>query len=82
MYYVDNLEMIASCLKPSLNSFNGVGKLRNHKRSSFQKKNQNLIKPLSVSICFLFCIVLAPQNHSKTASICEKYNSTVACQVW
>ncbi len=82
MYYVDCLAMIASYLEPSLNSENGVTKLRNDKRVSLQKKNHNLIKPVLASICFLLCIVVVPEKPSNLASVCEKYNSSVACQVW
>ena len=82
MYYVDYLAMIASYLKPSLNSMNGASKLRNDKRISLQKNNQNLIKPLLASICFLFCILIVPEKSTNEASVCEKYNSSVACQVW
>ena len=82
MYYVDYLAMIASYLKPSLNSIQGVSKLRNDKRLSLQKKNQNLIKPLLASICFLLCIAFVPEKPTNLASICQKYNSSAACQVW
>ena len=82
MYYVDYLAMIASYLKPSLNSINGPSKLTNYKRLSFQKKNQNFIKPLLASIFLLLCIVAVPERPSDLASVCEKYNSSVACQVW
>ena len=82
MYYVDSLAMTASCFKPSVNSINGARKLRNDKRITLQEKNQNLIKPLFAAICFLFCIFLVPEKPSNLASICEKYNSSVACQVW
>tara|TARA_Y100001968_G_scaffold298361_1_gene308185 strand:- start:87 stop:335 length:249 start_codon:yes stop_codon:yes gene_type:complete len=82
MYYVDYLAMIASYLKPSLNSMNSVIKLSNQKRLSVQKKNQNLIKPLLGSILFLFCIILVPEKPTNLASVCEKYNSSLACQVW
>ena len=82
MYYVDYLAMIASYLKPSLNSINGASKLSNRKRLSLQRKNQNLIKPLLFSMVFLFCIVVVPQKSSNLASTCEKYNSSLACQVW
>ena len=82
MYYVDYLAMIASYLKPSLNSINGPGKSRNDKRISVLKKNQNLKIPLLASICFLLCIFSLPEKPSHLASICEKYNSPVACQVW
>ncbi len=82
MYYVDYLAMIASYLKPSLNSMNGAGKSRNHKRISLKTNSQNLIKPLLVSICFLLCILFIPERPSNLASICEKYNSSEACQVW
>ena len=82
MYYVDYLAMIASYLKPSLNSINGLSKLRNHERLSPTKKNQNLIKPFLASICFLLCVVFVPEKPSNLASICQKYNSSVACQVW
>ena len=83
MYYVDYLAMIASYLKPSLNYINDVRRLRYDKRISVQAKNQNLLKPLLASICILFCIILVPENPSNNlASICEKYNSSVACQVW
>ena len=74
--------MIASSLKPSLNSVNGVSKERNYERLSGQNKNQSLIKPLIASICFLLCIVFVPEKSSNIASICEKYNSSDACQVW
>jgi len=82
MYYVDYLAMIASSLKPSLNSINGASKLSNHKRLSLQKENQSLIKPLLAVIFFLLCIVVVPEKPSSLASICEKYNSSSACQVW
>ena len=82
MYYVDYLTMIASYLKPSLNSINGASKLSNHKRLALKKKNQKLIKPLLASIFFLLCIVAVPEKPSNLASICEKYNSSHACQVW
>ena len=82
MYYVDYLAMIASYLKPSLNSINGASKLSNPKRFTEQKKNQNLIKPLLASIFFLLCIVVVPEKPANLASTCEKYNSSFACQVW
>ena len=82
MYYVDYLAMIASYLKPSLNSIHGVSVLRNEKRLSVQKKNQNLIKPLLASICFLLCIIIVPERPTNLASICEKYNPAPACQIW
>ena len=82
MYYVDYLAMIASYLKPSLNSRNGATKFSNHKRLFAQMKHQNMIKPLFASIFFLLCIFVVPEKHSNSASICEKYNSPVACQVW
>ena len=82
MYYVHYLVMIASYLKPSLISMNGVSKLRNDKRLPVKKKTPNLTKPLFASICFLLCIVLVPEKPSNLASICEKYNSSVSCQVW
>ena len=82
MYYVDYLAMIASSFKPSLNSIYGVSKLRNEKRLSLKKKNQNLIKPLLASICLLLCIAFVPEKPSNLASICQKYNSSTACQVW
>ena len=74
--------MIASSLKPSLNSVNGASKLRNYERLSGQNKNQSLITPLIASICFLLCIAFVPDKSSNIASICEKYNSSDACQVW
>ena len=74
--------MIASSLKPSLNSVNVASKLRNYERLSGQNKNQSLIKPLIASICFLLCIAFVPDKSSNIASICEKYNSSDACQVW
>ena len=74
--------MIASYLKPSLNSINGASKLTNHIRLSEQRKNQNFIKPLLASIFFLICMIVVPEKPSNLASICEKYNSSVACQVW
>ncbi len=82
MYYVGYLAMIASYLKPSLNSINGTSKLRNEKRLYIQKKNQNFVKPLMASICFLLCTIVVPEKPSQFASICEKYNSSAACQVW
>ena len=74
--------MIASYLKPSLNSTNVARKLSNHKKLFLEKKNQNMVKPLLVSILFLLSIVALPEKPSNVASICEKYNSSLACQVW
>jgi len=82
MYYVDYLVMIASCLNPSLNSINGASKLSKHKRLSEQRKNQNLIKPFLASSFLFLCIIVVPENHSNLPSTCEKYNSSLACQVW
>ena len=74
--------MIASSFKPSLNSINGASKLRNHESLSEQNKNQSLLKPLFAAICFLICIAFVPENSSNLISMCEKYNTSVACQVW
>ncbi len=74
--------MSASFLRPNLNSINGVCKLSNDKRFWAKKKKENLIKPLLGSICFLLCIVFVPEKPTNLASICEKYNSSNACQVW
>ena len=82
MYYVDYSAMTASYSKPTVNSVNGVSRLSNDKRLSVQKRNQTLIKPILASICFLLCIVFVPEKPTNLASICEKYNSTLACQVW
>tara|TARA_Y100001968_G_scaffold316336_1_gene344047 strand:- start:172 stop:423 length:252 start_codon:yes stop_codon:yes gene_type:complete len=83
MYYVDYLAMIASSLNPSLNSVNGASNLSKHKRLSVRKKNQNFINPLfASSFILLLCIVAVPEKQSNIASICEKYNSSFACQVW
>ena len=82
MYYVEYLAMIASYLKPSLNSINGASKLSNHRRLYVHRKNQNFIKPLLASILFLLCIIVVPEKPSNLASICAKYNSSRACQVW
>ncbi len=74
--------MIASYLEPSLNSMKGVSRLANAKRLSITKKNQNLIKPIIASICFLLCILILPSRPNNLASICQKYHSSLACQVW
>ena len=74
--------MIASYLKPSLNSINGASKLSNQKRLSVQKKNPNFIKPFLASMFFFLCILVVPEKPSNLASVCEKYNSSLACQVW
>ena len=82
MYYVDYLAMIASSLKPSLNSIDGANKFSNHKKLSSHKKNQHFIKPFLAASFFLLCIVVVPDKPSSLASVCEKYNSSLACQVW
>ena len=74
--------MIASYLKPSLNSAHGVNRLGNAKRLSVKKKNQNLLKPLIASTCLLLCIAFVPEKPNHLSSICQKYNSNAACQVW
>ena len=74
--------MIASSLKPSLGSIGVYGKLNNHKRLSVQKRNHNLVKFLFAPIFLVFSIVVAPEKPSNLASVCEKYNSAAACQVW
>ena len=82
MYYVNNLVMTVSYLKPSLNSTDGASKLSNHRKLYMQRKNTNLIKPLIASIFFLLSITFVPEKPSDLASICQKYNSSLACQVW
>ena len=82
MYYVDCFAMIASYFKPSLNSANGIPRLRKDRGLLVDKKNENLIKPLLASFCFLMCILLVPEKPMNLASICEKYNSSAACQIW
>ncbi len=82
MYYVDYLEMITSFLESSLDSVSPHNKLSNHKRLSVKKKNYNLIKPMLASIFLLLCIIVVPEKPSALASVCEKYNSSTACQVW
>ena len=74
--------MVAPCLKPTVNSVYGVRRLRNDKRLSVYGNNQKLIKPLIASICFLLCIAFVPEKPTNLASICQKYNSIAACQVW
>ena len=76
--------MIASYLKPNSNSSNGIIRLRTSTSIKFseRKKNQNLTRPLMASICFLMCIVFVPERATSLASICERYNSEMACQVW
>ena len=74
--------MAASYLKPSLNSSNGLKRFSNDKRLSVQKKKENLMLPMITSLFFIMCIVAVPENPSNLASICEKYNSSFACQVW
>ena len=74
--------MSAFNLKPSLNTIYGASKLCNHKRLSLFKRNQNLVKPLLALVFFFLCIVIVPEKESNLASVCEKYNSSVACQVW
>ena len=80
MYYVDYLAMIASYLKPNQYSTYGVARLRNPKTFSLQ--NKNLFKSLLASICFLLCIAFVPEKPTNLASICQKYHSSTACQVW
>ena len=74
--------MIASCLKPSLNSANGMIRLSNTRKLSEKKRNQSLFKPLLASFCFLVCIAFIPEKPTNLASICEKHNPELACQVW
>ena len=54
----------------------------NNRRIQPLIKNQNFIKPFFASICFLLCILVVPEKPTNLASICEKYNSSIACQVW
>tara|TARA_B100000700_G_scaffold324293_1_gene430063 strand:+ start:2196 stop:2420 length:225 start_codon:yes stop_codon:yes gene_type:complete len=74
--------MIASYLKPSLNSTNGIDRLRNDRGLLPQKKNENLIRPVIAALSFLMCILIVPEKPMNLASICEKHHSSVACQVW
>ena len=82
MYYVDYLAMIASYLKPNQYSTCGVSRLRNPKRLSIHNKKTKLLKPLIASICFLLCIAFVPEKPTNLGSICQKYNPSIACQVW
>ncbi len=74
--------MSASYLQPSLNSMNGRNKFCKHKILCVIKRNQNLVRSSLALVFSLLCIVIVPENHSNLASVCEKYNSSVACQVW
>ena len=74
--------MIASYLKPNSNSTDGIIRLRTSIKFPERKKNHNLTRPLMASICFLMCIVFVPERATSLASICERYNSAMACQVW
>ena len=74
--------MIASCLSPNSSSSNGIIRVSPSMKISERKKNQKLARPLIASICFLMCIVFVPERPTHLASICEKYNSVMACKVW
>ena len=74
--------MTDSCLKPNSNSSDGIIRLSPSIKFSERKKNQNLSRSLIASICFLMCIVFVPERATSLASICERYNSAMACQVW
>ena len=76
--------MIASYLKPNSNSSDGIIRLKTSTSIKFseRKKNQNLSRSLIASLCFLMCIVFVPERATSLASICERYNSAMACQVW
>ena len=74
--------MTASSLKPSLNSIHVDTRFCKAKSISVQKKNTSLIKPILASICFLLCIAFVPEKANNLASICQKYHSAIACQVW
>ena len=74
--------MSASFFKPSLISCSEINRLRNDRGLVAQKKNESLIKPLFASICFLMCIFFVPERPDNLASICQKYHSSVACEVW
>ena len=74
--------MVSSCLNSSLNSRNVIIRLRNNRRKSVTRKYKALVKLTFASVCFLMCIVVVPERPTKLASICEKYNPSVACQVW
>ena len=76
------LMMIASYLKPNSISSDGSIRLRSSIKFSERKKNQNLTRSLIASICFLMCIVFVPERATSLVSICERYNSAMACQVW
>ena len=74
--------MIASYLKPNSNSSDGIIRLRTNIKFSERKTNQNLTRSLMAAICFLMCIVFVPERATSLSSICERYNSAMACQVW
>ena len=76
------LKMIASYLGPNSNSSNGIIRLSSSIKFSEPKKNQNLTRPLIASISFLMCIVFVPERATSLVSICERYNSVMACQIW
>ncbi len=74
--------MIASYLKTNSNSSDGIIRLSTSIKISERKKNQNITRALMASLCFLICIVFVPERATSVASICERYNSAMACQVW
>ncbi|WP_036916325.1 MULTISPECIES: hypothetical protein [unclassified Prochlorococcus] len=53
-------------------------------QSTFGIEEQNRFQfILGIAICFLaMAILFVPERPHEFASICEKYNTTNACQIW
>ncbi len=61
----------SSLLRPNLDS-----------DGSFETKIADFLRVTVGLSCILLCIVFVPEKPSHLASICERHNSPLACQVW
>ena len=51
-------------------------------KSSIKFKNAWSWRIAFALVCLTFAMVLVPESPQKLASICERHNPTIACQVW
>ena len=81
MYYLFIVVMVGSSLRVASASYSMLPE-RQWPIRSHGEEHQTIWK-LSVAIAFLCCaVVLVPERPEQLASICERHNPEIACQVW
>ncbi len=73
--------MISSCLDVSKGS-GAILSRKSYKRSLIKNQSGWSVSFVITFFCIIIATICATEKPNQMASICEKYNSEIACQVW